>query len=76
MYPNKVEVLALVAVAEPPTKGSVILSSDEHPENAPLPILVTESGIVILAREVQFRNAPLPILVTESGIVTLSNEVQ
>ena len=64
IYPNKVEELALVAVAEPPTKGNVILLRLEQPENAEEPMLVTLSGIVILVRLEQPENAEEPMLVT------------
>ena len=38
-------------------------------QNAPLPILVTESDSVMEVIPVQLRNASSPILVTESGSV-------
>ena len=39
-----------------------------HPENASLPILVTELGITTEVRSKQSSNALLPIVVTEFGI--------
>ena len=57
MYPNNVLELAVVAFAAPPTKGMVMFSREEHPEKAPLPILVTPSGIVILVSPEQPMNA-------------------
>ena len=38
--------------------GSFTFSRDIHPENAPLPSLITESGISTDVRAVQFSNAP------------------
>ena len=71
MYPNKVEELALVAVAELPTNGSVILLRFEQAENAEEPMLLTLLGIVTLVKLVQPLNAEEPMLVTLLGIVTL-----
>ena len=47
-----------------------------QPENADLPMLVTESGIVILVKPLQPENAESPMLVTESGIVRLVKLLQ
>ena len=63
---------ALYAVLPADTAISV---SEVQPENAFLPMLVTELGIVMLVSEVQPKNAFLPMVVTESGIVTLISEV-
>ena len=48
----------------PPTNGMVILSREEQPEKAALPIIVTLFGIVILVKPLQLLNAFSPILVT------------
>ena len=42
--------------------------SETHPKNAPLPMVVTESGIITVLSEVQYANAYEPIVVTEFGI--------
>ena len=68
MYPNKVDALALVAVAESPTNGIVMLVKPEHPEKAEEPILTTLSGMVMVVKLVQSLNAYEPILVTLFGI--------
>ncbi len=47
------------------------LSYQAVPENALLPILVTELGMVTLVNPLQPLNALPPILVTELGMVTL-----
>ena len=57
----------------------VILSSDEQPENAELPMIFTLSGIAMLVRSVQPEKAPpaiprVPFLITievSLGIVPL-----
>ena len=51
--------------------STTILVRPEQPENAELPMLVTEFGIVTLVRLEQEENAYSPMLVTEFGIVTL-----
>ena len=71
MHPNNVDELELVAVAELPMKGSVILSSLEQPLNAPEPMLVTELGTTIVVSEEQFLNAELLIIVKVPGRVIL-----
>ena len=53
-----------VLPASAPTKGIVMLSSELQPENAPIPILVTESGIVTEVTPVQLRKAFATIPVT------------
>ena len=68
--------MLLELFTEPPTNGKVIDSSDEHPENAELPMLVTRSGIVIDSSDEQPLNAELPILVTLLGIVIDSSDEQ
>ena len=42
---------------------------DVQPENAFLPMLITELGMVIEVRPLQFTKAVFPMLVTELGIV-------
>ena len=61
-----------VSFFEAPTKGSVISVKLLQPVNAPLPILVTLSGIFTFFKLSQPLNAETPMLVTESGIVTLA----
>ena len=51
------------------TNPSGRLSYHAVPSNAPLPILVTLSGMVMEARLLQPSNAKSPILVTLSGMV-------
>jgi hypothetical protein len=60
------------------TPGIVVVSKSEalQPSNAPLPMLVTESGIVTFVSPLQYQNAEDPMLVTESGIVTLVSPLQ
>ena len=50
----------------------VMLSKFVQLSNAPLPMLVTLSGMVTLLRFVQFRNAYSPMLVMLAGISTVS----
>jgi hypothetical protein len=50
---------------------NVILANLEQPENAPCPMLVTESGIVILVILRLEANANSPMPVIPSGILTL-----
>ena len=57
IYPNKVDGLALVAVAEPPTKGNIILSRLEQTLNALAPMLVTPLPISASLRFVQLEKA-------------------
>ena len=47
-----------------------------QPQNAELPIEVTELGIVTLVRPLQRENALLPIEVTELGMVMLVRLLQ
>lgn len=47
-----------------------------HPENAPLPIVVTPPGTAIDERLLQFANALLPILLIEEEIATLVSAEQ
>ena len=49
-------------------------ASEEHPQKAHSPILVTLFGIMIEVSEVQFPKAFSPILVTLLGITTSVNE--
>lgn len=51
----------------------VMLSSDEQPEKAPSPMLVTLFGIVMLVSPVQPENAELPMLVPL--VITTSNDL-
>ena len=44
-----------------------------HPQNALLPIEITEDGMVILVNLSHPKNALSPIEVTEEGMVTLTN---
>ncbi len=46
------------------------------PENAKLPMLVTEAGISILVNPEQPEKADLPMLLTEAGIQILVNPLQ
>ena len=66
----------MLAVVLSPINGKVILSNDEHPENASSPIDVTLSGIFILVSPLQPENAYQPIDVTLSGIVILVSPLQ
>ena len=54
----------------------IIVSKPLQALNAPLPMLVTESGIVMLVRLLQHSNAHLPMLVTPFPIVTLVRPLQ
>ena len=60
--------MSSVVLGLSPTKGTVMLSSDEQPEKAAKPILVTDAGMVIDVSAVQFLNAELPMLVTSSPL--------
>ena len=53
-----------------------IYFNEEHPQNAPSPILVTLSGIAILFKEQQSQNALSPMLFTLLGMAMLDKEVQ
>ena len=53
-----------------------ICFKEEQPENAPCPILMTESGMFICFKEEQPENAPRPILMTESGMLICFKEKQ
>ena len=57
-------------------RGMMILPSDEHPENAELPIEVRLCLREISEREEQPANAPSLIEVVVSGIVMDKSEVQ
>ena len=56
-----------------PINGNVMLSKELHPENTPLPILVTLSGTVTLVSKAQFLNALLPMLFIPFPKITLSS---
>ena len=50
--------------------------NEAHPPNAPIPMLVTLSGMTISDRELQPRKTLLPMLVTLSGMTMLEREPQ
>ena len=56
--------------------STLTLFKDSQPEKAPLPMLVTLSGIVTLVKEEHFKKAQPPILLTLFGIVMLFKEEQ
>ena len=68
MYPKCV---APLPSPLPPTKGMVILVSPLQPSKAPLPILVTLSGIITLDNPLRPENALSNILTIPSAITIL-----
>ena len=52
------------------TPAGIVTLVKPQDQNAPQPMLVTESGIVTEVMPPQYWNAASPMLVTESGIVT------
>ena len=50
--------------------AGIVASSTGQPSKAPVPMLVTLSGITMETKALQPEKACLPILVTPSGIVT------
>ena len=53
----------------------VMLSNELHLAKAPLPMVVTESGMVILVNDSHPSKVSWPMAVNESGMVMLANEL-